>query len=136
MGRIPHPNSGLLSLALKSMWDLNQNMVYLIFLSMGMVLLAENRMRSVMIPVLLWILAWFFYYAYIYNYPNVGGDYLSGLRYMLPVVLVLFWAAGSVYQEMIDALKKNNSGMATVLQCGSVVFLVLMVFFRKAITPG
>ena len=32
-------------------------------------------------------LAWFFYYGYIYNYSYGKGDYLSGIRYMIPIML-------------------------------------------------
>ena len=131
LGRIPHPDTGLLLLSLKSMWGLDQNMVYVICLSIVMIGLTAFSMRFLMVPVLLWIMAWFFYYAYIYNYSTGQGDYLSGLRYMIPVVLALYWAAACAYQEAIDYLFKKNTAMAHLLQGLSVIFLIMILFFRK-----
>ena len=131
LGRIPHPDTGLLLLSLKSMWGLDQNMVYAICLSIVMIGLTAFSIRFLMVPVLLWIMAWFFYYAYIYNYSTGQGDYLSGLRYMIPVVLALYWAAACAYQEAIDYLFKKNTAMAHLLQGLSVIFLIMILFFRK-----
>ena len=129
LGRTLHPNTGLLLLALKSMWGLNQNMVYMTCLSI--VIAGFYSLRSLMIPVFLWVMAWFFYYAYIYNYPTGYGDYLSGLRYLMPVTLVLYWAAACAYQDAINYSLKKNRAIAHLLQCLSIIFLFMILFFRK-----
>ena len=132
-GRILHPNMVLLSEALKGMWGLNQNMLYTACLSILILGLTAFPIRSLIVPVLLWIAAWFFYYAYVYNYPSGKGDYLSSFRYFMPIVLVLYWAAACAYQETIDYFLTKNASIALLLQCLSAVFLVMILFFRTCV---
>ncbi|MBF0505038.1 MAG: hypothetical protein HQL14_08055 [Candidatus Omnitrophica bacterium] len=131
IARIPHPNTALLSLAIKSMWGLNQNMVYVTCFSLVILGAGDSRMRSLMAPVFVWVMAWLFYYAYIYHYHNAPGDYFSGLRYLMPTTLVLFWAAASIYQDTIDQRLMKKRGVVYLLQCLPIIFIVMILFFRK-----
>jgi len=131
LSRIPHPNTSFLWLSLKSMWGLDQNMIYVSCLSLLILSFCAHPIRYLIIPFLLWILGWFFYYGYIFSYPTTQGDYLSGLRYLMPITLVLFWAAAIAYQETIDHFLKINILKARLLQCLAFIFMILMIFFGK-----
>ena len=130
-GRILHPNTAFLLLALKSMWGLDQNMVYVLGLSILILGVTRNPIWKIMIPAFLWIASWFFYYAYIYCYPDGRGDYLSGLRYLMPVTLVMYWAAAVAYQESIDHLLMKTASWVWMVQLLPIIFVVMLIFFRK-----
>ncbi len=132
LGRIPRPDKALLWLAMKGAWGLNQNMVYGMGFSLLLIGCSSFYRRLLLAPALLWAAGWLAYYAYIYNYSVGHGDYLSGIRYLMPMALVLFWGGACAWQEIIERWSAKNPAAAAWLQGLCLVFIVMMLFCRKA----
>ncbi len=109
VSRLGAPNLEVLKLIIQDIYTQFHNFFYHALLSIFFILAAFRRQEWLrLVPTAVLVMWVTLYYAYVFIYPTVHGDWGSALRYYMPCILALYFYGAVGFSQIIARCEQSN----------------------------
>ena len=122
LSRLLSPNLNMLSRVYHLALSDTPQLVYFGIISLVFIAAANTKkIYAALLPVVLHIGMIGIYYGYLYNYGKAGGDHASSVRYLMPMVLALFFLGAEGFTRIMRGIEKNPWPLTVKLCAGLIM---------------